>query len=139
MLHLIKNRKAVSAALSTVIFISIMIIAAVLIYLFVNSDIENILDSTSDEPFSVIIGNVAFNRTCITIHIINSGERDVVIEKVYINKELRAFTLIDHDLRVSAGTSKHIYVFGSYNPGSRFDIKVVFESGYSLSTMEKYR
>ena len=138
MLQLIKNRKAVSAALSTVMFISIMIIAAVLIYMFVNSDIENIIDTTPTNPFNVRIANVRFNETHITINILNAGENEITIERVYINKELRAFTLIDHDLKVAAGTSKDIYVFGSYLPGSNFEIKVVFESGNSLSTMERW-
>lgn len=138
MSKLIKNRKAVSAALTTVMFVAIMIIAAVLIYMFVNSDIDNIIDNTPTNPFNVQIGAVRFNETCITINIVNLGENEITIEKVYINKELRAFNLIDHDLKVSGGTTKDIYVFGSYLPGSNFEIKVVFESGHSLSTMERW-
>lgn len=138
MSQLVKDSKALSAALTTVLFVTIMLTAAVLLYTFVNTNMDSLLDSSSENPFNLFIGNVKFNETCITIHVINGGERDAVIERVYINKELRAFNLIDHDLKISANSSKEIYVFGSYNAGCRFDIKIVFESGHTLSTMERY-
>ena len=135
---MLTEKKAISAILSTLLFVNIMIIAAILLYTLVSGDIENLVDTTPSEPFKLQIGNIAFNQSCITIHIINSGERDALIDKVYINDEPRAFVLLDHDLRFKANTSKEIYVFGSYAAGCRFEIKVVFESGFSLYTMERY-
>lgn len=135
---MLTEKKAISAILSTLLFVNIMIVAAILLYTLVSGNIENLVDSTPSEPFKLQIGNVAFNQSCITIHIINCGERDVMIDKVYINDEPRAFNLLDHDLKIKANTSKEIYVFGSYAPGCRFEIKVVFEAGLSLYTMERY-
>ena len=135
---MISNKRAVSAVLSTLLFVIIILGSAILLYNLVNGDIKNVMESSSAQPFELFIGNVRFNQTCITIHIINSGERDAIIDKVYINKEHRAFNLLDHDLRISANTGKEIYIFGSYINGCSFEIKVIFESGYSLYTMERY-
>jgi FlaG/FlaF family flagellin (archaellin) len=138
MVQMISDKRAISAVLSTLLFVTIILGAAILLYNLVSGDIENFMESSSAQPFKLFIGNVGFNQTCITIHIINSGERDAIIDKVYINKEPRAFNLLDHDLRISANTGKEIYIFGSYIDGCSFEIKVIFESGYSLYTMERY-
>jgi hypothetical protein len=81
---------------------------------------------------------VDFNRTCITANVLNSGEREAIIDKVYINKEPRAFNLLDHDLKIEANSEKKIYIYGSYTPGCKFDIRITFESGYSLYALERY-
>ena len=135
---MLSDKRAISAILSTLLFVTIILIAAILLYNLVSGDIENFVESSSTQPFKLFIGNVGFNQTCITIHIVNSGERDVIIDKVYINKESRFFNLLDHDLKISANTGKEIYIYGSYTDGCRFDIKIIFQSGYSLYTMERY-
>ena len=106
---MISNKRAVSAVLSTLLFVIIILAAAILLYNLFSGDIENFRESSSAKPFKLFIGNVRFNQTCITIHIINSGERDAIIAKVYINKEPRAFNLLDHDLRISANTKRNLY------------------------------
>ena len=135
---MLNNKKAISAVLTTILFVIIILIAAALLYNLVSGDIENFVESSSAQPFKLFIGNVRFNQTCITIHLVNSGERDAIIDKVYINKESRAFNLLDHDLKILANTGKEIYIFGSFTDGCRFEIKIIFESGYSLYTMERY-
>lgn len=134
---MLSDERAISAILSTLLFVIIILIAAILLSNLVNGEVENFIESSS-KPFKLFIGNVAFNKSCITIHVLNSGERDAIIDKVYINKDPRAFNLLDYDLKIKANTGKEIYIFGSYTNGCRFEIKIIFESGYFLYTMEKY-
>ena len=138
MVHMLSDKRAISAIISTLLFVPMVLGAAVLLYTLVNEDVEAFIESSSSKAFKLMIGNVRFNQTCIAIHIINSGEMDVIIDKVYINDEPRAFNLLDHDLKISANTGKEIYVFGSYSDGCNFKIKIFFESGHSLSTMQRY-
>lgn len=138
MTHTLTNKKAISALLSTLLFATIIVGAAILLYSLVNVEIDNFTQSQYAEPFKLFIGNVAFNQTCITIHVINSGSRDATLDKIYINKESRAFVLSDHDLKFKADTNKEIYLFGEYMNGATFEIKIIFESGYSLYTMKRY-
>jgi hypothetical protein len=136
MIQILRNRKAISAALTTVLFVAIMLIAALMLYNFVNTNVDNIFES--EGTFSLRIRYVAFNQTCMRIDVSNTGDIDAVIEKVYINEELTAFTILDHDLKIPAGTAKEIYIFGSYVAGCNFDIKIVFESGNSIWTLERW-
>jgi hypothetical protein len=135
---MLKNTKAISAVLSTLIFLTVILGTAILLYSLVNENIENVIDSHYGEPLKLLIGNIAFNKTCITIHILNTGERDATIDKIYLNKEQRTFNTIDNNPKIEANNNKEIYIYGHYNCGCTFEIKVIFESGYSLWTMEKY-
>ena len=133
----LNEKRAISTVLSTLLFVILIIIATLLLYNFVNQDMDNFLEDAS-RTFKLRIGNIRFNQTCMAIDVVNSGERNATIEKVYINKELRAFNLLDHDLKIPIKTSKEIYIFGSFNPGCNFDIKIIFESGYSIFTVKRY-
>jgi hypothetical protein len=99
------------------------------------------MDSFLDEAskcWKLRIGNVGFNNTCMRIHITNIGDKPGTLEKVYINDELRAFRIPDNDLVIPVDSGKEIYVFGNFNPGCRYKIKIVFESGYAIGTTERY-
>ena len=138
MVQMLADKRAISAILSTLIFLTIILGAAILLYSLVNGNIENIIDSHYGKPLKLLIGNIGFNKTCMTIHILNVGERNATIDKVYINKEQRTFKTIDYSPKIEANNNKEIYIYGHYNSGCTFEIKVIFESGYSIYTMERY-
>lgn len=84
------------------------------------------------------IGNVAYNQTCIRVHIINIGDKEATLEKVYINNELKAFHIDDNNLNIPLKGGKEVYIFGCFNPGCKYKIKIVFESGYAIGTTDRY-
>lgn len=134
---MLKNRNAISAVLTTLIFLIIIIGAAILLSNVANGVIENALDSHSAEPLKLLIGNTNINQTCITMHIINMGERDATIDKVYINDEQKTFNTIDYSPKIDANNNKEIYIYGHQNSACTYEIRIIFQSGYSLYTMEK--
>jgi len=131
------NKKAISALTSTLLFIVLIVMAAGLLYIFTNESMDSFLDEAS-KTWKLRIGNVGFNGTCMRIHITNVGDKKATLEKVYVNNELRAFRIPDNDLVIEVDSGKEIYIFGNFNPGCRYKIKVVFESGYGISTTERY-
>jgi flagellin-like protein len=133
----LKNKKAISALISTLLLIVLTVMAAGLIFIFTNESMDNFLEEAS-KCWKLRIGNVGFNQSCMRIHITNIGEKDATLEKVYINDELRAFRLLDNDLNIPVDGGKQIYIFGVFNPGCNYKIKVVFESGYAIGTTERY-
>ena len=138
MVHMFGERKAVSAVLSVLLFVVIVFVVGIFLYTVVMSNLEAIMESTSVEPFSLFIGNVAFNRTCMTAHVINSCGRDAVVEVVYVNDEPFEVYCFGGDVIVPGEASGSLYVLGSYTSGCLYEIKIVFSSGYSLYSMARY-
>jgi len=138
MVQMFGERKAVSAVLSVLLFVVIVFVVGIFLYTVVMSNLEAIMESTSVEPFSLFIGNVAFNRTCMTVHVINSCGRDAVVEVVYVNDEPFEVYCFGGDVVVPGEASGSLYVLGSYTSGCLYEIKIVFSSGYSLYSMARY-
>ncbi len=138
MVQMFGERKAVSAVLSVLLFVVIVFVVGIFLYTVVMGNLEAIMESTSVEPFSLFIGNVAFNRTCMTVHVINSCGRDAVVEVVYVNDEPFEVYCFGGDVVVPGEASGSLYVLGSYTSGCLYEIKIVFSSGYSLYSMARY-
>ena len=138
MVQMFGEMKAVSAVLSVLLLVVIAFVVGIFLYTGVMGNLEAIMESSSVEPFSLFIGNVAFNRTCMTIHVINSCGRDAVVEVVYVNDEPLEVYCFGGEVIVPAEDSGSIYVLGSYTSGCLYEIKLVFSSGYSLYSMARY-
>ena len=138
MAHMLGERRAVSAVLSVLLFVVIVFVVGIFLYTGVMGNLEAIMESSSVEPFSLFIGNVAFNRTCMTVHVINSCGRDAVVEVVYVNDEPFEVYCFGGEVIVPAEDSGSVYVLGSYTSGCLYEIKIVFSSGYSLYSMARY-
>jgi hypothetical protein len=138
MAHMLGERKAVSTVLSVLLLVVIVFVVGIFLYTVIMGNLEGIMASTSVEPFSLLVGNVAFNRTCMTIHVINSCGRDAVVEVVYVNDEPFEVYCFGGEVIVPAEDSGSVYVLGSYTSGCLYEIKIVFSSGYSLYSMARY-
>ena len=138
MAQLLGKRKAVSAVLSVLLLVVIVFVVGIFFYTGVMGNLEAIMESTSVEPFSLFIGNVAFNRTCMTIHVINSCGRNAVVEVVYVNDEPFEVYCFGDEVIVPGEDSGSVYVLGSYTSGCLYEINIVFSSGYSLYSMARY-
>ena len=138
MAHMLGERKAVSAVLSVLLFVVIVFVVGIFLYTGVMGNLEAIMGSSSVEPFSLFIGNIAFNRTCMTVHVINSCGRDAMVEVVYVNDEPLEVYCFGGEVIVPAEDSGSIYVLGSYTSGCLYEIKIVFSSGCSLYSMARY-
>jgi len=138
MVQMFGEMKAVSAVLSVLLLVVIVFVVGIFFYTGIMGNLEAIMESTSLEPFSLFIGNVAFNRTCMTVHVINSCGRDAVVEVVYVNDEPFEVYCFGGDVVVPGEASGSLYVLGSYTSGCLYEIKIVFSSGYSLYSMARY-
>jgi FlaG/FlaF family flagellin (archaellin) len=134
-------RRAVSAVFSVLLIVIITFVAGILLYSFVSGMITNITDtdSSTNQLFSLRVENVAMNNTCMTIHVGNSLNHDVTVTKVYVNnKPYDALFSTDGGVIIQKSSSGPVYVKGSYMTGRMYDIKIVFNSGYSLITVIRY-
>lgn len=138
MVQRLGERRAVSAVLSVLLLVTIVFVVGIFFYNVIMGNLQGIMDSSSVEPFSLFIGNVAFNKTCMTLHVINSCGRDAVVEVVYVNDEPFEVYCFGGEVIIPAEDSGSVYVWGSYTSGCLYEIKVVFSSGYSLYSMVRY-
>jgi hypothetical protein len=138
MVQMFGERKAVSAVLSVLLLVVIVFVVGIFFYTGVMGNLQGIMESTSVEPFSLFIGNVAFNKTCMTVHVINSCGRDAVVKVVYVNDEPFEVYCFGGEVIVPGEDSGSVYVLGSYTSGCLYEIKIVFSSGYSLYSMARY-
>lgn len=138
MVQRLGERRAVSAVLSVLLLVTIVFVVGIFFYNVIMGNLQGIMDSSSVEPFSLFIGNVAFNKTCMTLHVINSCGRDAVVEVVYVNDEPLEVYCLGGEVIIPAEDSGSVYVWGSYTSGCLYEIKVVFSSGYSLYSMVRY-
>lgn len=140
-MSLVSCRRAVSAVFSVLLMVIIIFVAGILLYSFVSGMIENIADtdSSSSQLFSLCVENVAINSTCMTIHVGNSLNYDVGVTKVYVNNEPHDLLFsTDSGVIIPKGSSGPVYVMGSYTAGGMYNLKIIFNSGYSLITVVRY-
>jgi FlaG/FlaF family flagellin (archaellin) len=139
-MSLVNCRRAVSAVFSVLLMIIIIFVAGIFLYNFVSGMMGDLTESSSsNQLFSLRVENVAINSTCMTIHIGNAFNYDVGVTKVYINNEARDLLFSTPDgVIIPKDSAGPVYVMGSYTPGGMYDIKIIFNSGNSLMTVERY-
>jgi hypothetical protein len=115
----------------------IVFVAGILLYNFVSGMIGNVTDSSSsNQLFNLRVENVAINNTCMTINVGNSFDQNVAVTKVYINNEPHELLLsTTNGVIIPKDSSGPVYVTGTYTAGCMYDIKIIFDSGYSLVTV----
>jgi len=135
-MRVLDGQKAVSRALSVLLLVLITFGFGILLYNFVMGIVENATETS--QPFSSFIENVAINDTCMTVYIRNSRNRDVTIDKVYINKEPRDFLPLNSKVIIAKNSTGKVYIPGSYNKGALYEIKIICSSGYALLSIQRY-
>jgi len=133
-----KGEKAVSAVLSVLLMVIIVFILGIVLFNFVTGLIENFTETDSNQPFSLYVGNVNMNETCMTIHIGNRLNHEVSVEKAYINDELRQILNPNGIAQIPCNCTGIIYIKGPYTPAGLYNIKLVFNSGQSLIYVARY-
>jgi FlaG/FlaF family flagellin (archaellin) len=138
-MRILDGQRAVSQALSVMLLVLITFVVGILLYSFVTGMVGNLTQPASTEPFSVHIDNVAINDTCITVYVRNSLNHDVTVDRAYVNNEPRAIlATIDNKVIIPKSSTGKIQIPGSYSSGTRYEIKIIFVSGSTLFTMERY-
>jgi hypothetical protein len=135
-MRVLDGQKAVSRALSVLLLVLITFGFGILLYNFVMGIVENATETS--QPFSSFIENVAINDTCMTVYIRNSRNRDVTIDRVYINKEPRDFLPLNSKVIIAKNSTGKVYIPGSYNKGALYEVKIICGSGYGLLSIQRY-
>ncbi len=139
-MSVVSNRRAISAVFSVLLMVIIVFVAGILLYNFVSGMITNLTDSSSsNQLFNLRVENVAINNTCMTINVGNSFDQDGTVTRVYVNNEPHELLLsTTNGVVIPKDSSAPVYVTGTYTTGSMYDIKIIFDSGYSLVTVATY-
>lgn len=130
------GERAVSTVLSASLLIFITSVFAILLHGFVMGNFENLAETPSTQPFRLSIQNIAINSTCIAVYIGNSWNRDFVIDKVYVNRnpqEIPSFP----SKTIPKNSTTEVYIPGSYAAGTLYEVKIVFEVGYTVLSMQR--
>jgi hypothetical protein len=133
-----RREKALSAVLSILLMVIIIFALGIVLFNFVTGMIENFTETDSTQPFSLYIGNVNINETCMTIHIGNRLNHDVSVEKAYINDEQRQILNINGIAQIPCNCTGMLYISGPYTPAGLYNIKLVFNSGQSLLYVARF-
>lgn len=135
----IDGQRAVSHVFSVMLLVIITVVVGIILYSFVSGMVGNLTQPVSTQPFNVRIDNVALNDTCITVYVRNSLDQDVTVDTAYVNNEPRTILpTIDNKAIIPKNSTGKIQILGSYSSGTRYEIKIIFTSGYTLFTMERY-
>ena len=132
------RKSGISPVLSVLLLVIVAFGAGILLYNFVMGTMRNVTETPSAQPFRLIIENVAFNDTCMTVYIRNSWSRDVVIDRVYIDNVPCDVLPFNSKLVIPKNSVEGVYIPGSYKRGALYEIKIVFTSGHTLFSIERY-
>ena len=132
------GKRAVSPVLSVLLLVVITFSVGILLFNFVMGTVGNVTEPPSAQPFSLSIGNVAINSTCITVYIRNSCNKDVTVDEVYVNNEPRDVLSLNSKVVVAKNSTGKVYIPGSYTGGALYEIKIICTSGYTLLSMKRY-
>ncbi len=121
------------------LLVVITVVVGIILYSFVFGLVENQTKPVTGQPFSVVIDNVTFNRTCITVYVRNSFDQDITVDRAYINSEPHAvFSEAGTSAIIPKSSVGIILIPGTYNPGCRYEIKLVLTSSNTIFTMATY-
>ncbi len=123
------------------LLVVITVVVGILLYSFVFGFVENQTKpvTATAQPFSVLIDNVVFNKTCITVYVRNSLDQDITVERAYVNNEPHAvFSAAGTSATVPKSSVGIILIPGTYNAGCRYEIKLAFVSSNTIFTMAVY-
>lgn len=115
-----------------------MFVLGIVLFNFVIGMIENVADSESAGPFSLLIENVNMNDTCMIIHVGNRLNYEVTVKSAYINDERREFSLPGNAASIPSNSTGILYVSGTFTGGGLYNIKLVFNSGSSVISVARY-
>lgn len=130
------GQRAMSTVLSVSLLILIAISFAILLYNFVTGMVENVTETSSVQPFSLSIDNISINDTSMTVYIQNLRNNDATIDKVYVNNEPREVSF--NSKVIPKGSTLKINISGYYTCGTLYEVKIVFTSGYTVLSMQRY-
>jgi flagellin-like protein len=133
-----KHEKAISPVLSVLLMVIIVFALGIVLFNFITGLIENFTETDSPQPFSLYVGNVNINETCMTIHIGNRLNHEVCVEKAYINDELRQILNPNGIAQIPCNSTGIIYIKGPYTAAGLYNIKLIFNSGQSLIYVARY-
>jgi flagellin-like protein len=129
-----RDRKAVSPVIATLLLIAIAVAASVVMYSWVNTMVAN---QAKQSQTAIRIEQVRFpTSTSIIISIRNTGTVGAMIKTVYVYKSdtlIRKFDSID--TAYSAGELKDLVNLMPYSPlqvASAYSIRVVTDIGFSV-------
>lgn len=137
-MRVFNGRRAVSPVFSVLLLVIITFGVGILLYNFVMGTMGNVIESSPAQPFSLFIENVVFNNTCITVYVRNSWNKDVVVDRVYVDNELRDVLLSNNEVIIPKNSTGKVCISGSYNRGALYEIKIICTSGYTLFSMQRY-
>ena len=132
------GKRGVSVVLSVLLLVIITFVIGIFLYSFIMGIIANETENLSPQPFRLFIENVAINDTCMTVYIRNSWNRDVIIDRVYVDNEPREVVPSDSELIIPKNSVGEVYIPGSYTRGALYEIKIICASGYTLVSTKRY-
>ena len=139
-MRMLKGQRAISPVLATLLLVLITFAVGILLYAFVSGTVMNLTTNEStQQPFSLLIENVAINNTYITVYVRNSRSQDAFIERAYVNNEPHdIFNTVNNKVVVPKNSVAQIYILGSYTAGTLYEIKLILSSGSGLSSIKRY-
>jgi hypothetical protein len=98
--------------------------------------VENTTDTS--QPFRLFIENVVINDTCMTVYIRNPGNREITVDKAYVNKEPCSILCFNNKATIPKNCTGKVYIPGSYSKGALYEIRIVCTSGSTLLSIQRY-
>lgn len=132
------GQRAVSPVLSVLLLVVITFSVGIFLYNFVMGTMENVTEPSSGQPFSLFIENVVINDTCITVYVRNSCNKDVTIDKVYVDNEPRDVLPLDSKVIIPKNSTGKVYIPGLYYRGASYQVKIICASGCTLVSVQRY-
>jgi hypothetical protein len=132
------GERGISHVLSVLLLVIVAFGVGILLYNFVMETMKNVTENPSAQPFRLLIENVAINDTCMTVYIRNSLNRDVTIDRVYMDNVPCDVLPSNSKLVIPKNSVEAVYIPGSYNRGALYEIKIIFTSGHTILHIERY-
>ena len=135
MMQFRRNIRGISAAFASLLLVIITCIAGFLLYSFGLGMIEEVTESPSTQPFSLCIETISVNGTCMKIFVRNWLDQQVRVVNVYINdNSYSVFVSGDCVDVIPQNQTRAMHIKGLFTSGCLFNVRVVFDTGYSLLT-----
>jgi flagellin-like protein len=137
-MRVLNGQRAVSPVFSVLLLVLITFSVGIFLYNFVMGTMGNVTEPPTAQPFSLFIEHVSINNTCITVHIRNSYNKDVTIDRAYVNKEPRDILPLNSKVVIPKNSTGEVYIPGSYNKGALYEVKIISTSGNTLLSIQRY-
>jgi hypothetical protein len=132
---LLRAKRAFSAVIASLILMLLAVAAGVVVYGYVMGWLGGATTTTGGTQGKLQIDSMHANTTLIRIYVRNTGGKDLLLSKIYVDgvQKANATAIADAGVSITVQSVKYLQVSNTMVAGYSYEVKVTCKDGTTIS------